>query len=216
MAELLVCYVTRWSIGDRQNVRRGDRRIEPHVVRLPPAVLLASELVGDGETRGDVKAEGRAVQPDSRLPRLVRIEVYHHDHGISAAPRRRDPALGETEDLRVIGIVEGQVAELGQGGAGAPGAARAGGRRPSPGAGRRTSPSSGTPRCPAQSARSRPARSRSTPPTTEPASRPAPRAPRRRGGRREPGTRTGCPAYSRRSSAACRPTPARPAPPGTR
>lgn len=47
--------------GDGEDVRRCDGWIQPHVIHLPPPMLLAGELIGNEKASSHVDAESRSV-----------------------------------------------------------------------------------------------------------------------------------------------------------
>ena len=69
----------------RQDVRGLVGRVEPHVVVLAPAPVLAGDLVVDDEGLVPVEAERRHVEVDDRLAGAVRVDVDDHDHGVVGA-----------------------------------------------------------------------------------------------------------------------------------
>ena len=78
----------------REDMRRRDSRVQPHVVGLAPAITLAAQLVCDRAASGQIDAERIAVQPDSSLPRLAGIQVYHDKDRVG---RQKLPLSGRSK-----------------------------------------------------------------------------------------------------------------------
>ena len=83
---------------------------ETDVGGLAPLPALAGDVVEDLDTLVPAKAERTHVQAQGRLPRRVRVDVGDDDDGV-LGPVGERAGLGEGEEVLVVDVVEGEVAQ---------------------------------------------------------------------------------------------------------
>src|SRR5262249_53581635 len=96
-----------------KDMRRSAIWVQADIIGLAPAVGLARQLVGHGESCPDIDVEGGPVQPDGGLAWLVRVEIHDHDDGVCRGGAVcLGNGLGKAQNLRPVGKVESQVSKL--------------------------------------------------------------------------------------------------------